>query len=252
CLEKVTYSSRATRFEYRLTAKGRDALPAIALLNQWNRRRAHDPSARPALAHKCGARLELVAICAGCGRAIVARDVKALDFEPIAHSSKLAPPPKVRRGRNVLEARANGDRSGAPTITAEDCIGDRWASLVIGAMMFGLHRFSEIETAIAIAPNILSSRLQLLARARIIERRARAAGPATYHLTPKGTALFPAIMALCAWGDRWLRAPRKTEKKSPKKQAVSWGLLHRPCGEWLRTEVVCKPCGTELSGEDFR
>lgn len=221
CLDKTAYSSHAGRFDYRLTPKGLDALDAIALLKQWDHRRAH---------------AELEAACVACGRALRTRDVKALDFGPISDRAPLAPPPKVRRGRNILDARAKDDADASTTLTAEECIGDRWASLVIGAMLFGLHRFGEIENAIAIAPNILSSRLQLLTRVGIAVKRTPSIGRATYHLTSKGEALFPAIMALCAWGDRWLEKTGK--KKSSTKQAVSWGLLHRPCGEWLSVEVV--------------
>jgi DNA-binding HxlR family transcriptional regulator len=224
CLEKAAYSTHAARFDYRLTPKGADALVPIALLTQWNHRRAH---------------ANLEAVCVACGRPLRARDVKALDFGPISDRAPLASPPKVRRGRNILDARAKNDADMSTSITAEECIGDRWASLVIGTILFGLHRFGEIEEALAIAPNILSSRLQLLTRVGIIERRAPGAGRATYHLTAKGDALFPAIMALCAWGDRWLRpTPKRVAKKSPTKQALSWGLLHRPCGEWLQVEVV--------------
>jgi DNA-binding HxlR family transcriptional regulator len=233
CLEKVAYSTHTTRFDYRLTPRGADALVPIALLTQWNHRRT--PAA-------------LEAVCVACGRPLRARDVKALDFGPISDRAVVAAPPKVRRGRNVLDARAKNDVDMSTSITADECIGDRWASLVIGTILFGLHRFGEIENAIAIAPNILSSRLQLLTRVGVVERRAPAAGRATYHLTAKGDALFPAIMALCAWGDRWL-GPRGTcptrrpsgktnAKKSPLKQGASWGLLHRPCGEWLQVEVV--------------
>ncbi|MEO7113163.1 MAG: helix-turn-helix domain-containing protein, partial [Polyangiaceae bacterium] len=200
CLEKIAYSAHAARFDYRLTPKGADALEAIALLTQWNHRRAH---------------ASLEATCAACGRALRARDVKALDFGPISDRTSIAPPPKVRRGRNLLDARAKNDADVSSRITAEECIGDRWASLVIGTILFGLHRFGEIENAIAIAPNILSSRLQLLTRVGVLARRAPTVGRATYHLTAKGDALFPAIMALCAWGDRWLRP----NQKSPSKKA---------------------------------
>jgi DNA-binding HxlR family transcriptional regulator len=224
CLEKTTYSSHAARFDYRLSPMGLDALGAIVLLTQWNHRRT---------------RGELEATCRECGRPLRMRDVKALDFGPISDREPLAAPPKVRRGRNVLDARAKNSADASTSITAEECIGDRWASLVIGAILFGLHRFGEIEHAIAIAPNILSSRLQLLARAGIVSRKAFGNGRATYHLTPRGEALFPAIMALCAWGDRWLASRRKSsKKKSPTKKGVSWGLLHRPCGEWLSVEIV--------------
>jgi DNA-binding HxlR family transcriptional regulator len=224
CLERTAYSSHAARFDYRLTPKGADALGAIALLKQWDHRRAH---------------ADLQATCVACGRALRAGDVKALDFGPISRRAPLSPPPKVRRGRNLLDARAKDDSDASTSLTAEECIGDRWASLVIGAILFGLHRFGEIENAIAIAPNILSSRLQLLARVGVVAKRTQSVGRATYHLTAKGEALFPAIMALCAWGDRWLgKNGKSAAKKSPSKQAVSWGLLHRPCGEWLSVDVV--------------
>ena len=47
-----------------------------------------------------------------------------------------------------------------------------------------------------------------------------------YRLTEKGADLFPALVALMQWGDRWL---------GPGGVA----LAHRDCGEEIRVELQC-------------
>ncbi|HEX7664564.1 MAG TPA: winged helix-turn-helix transcriptional regulator [Polyangiaceae bacterium] len=227
CLATLGYAKN--RSTYVLTPKGADAIGAIALLRQWTAKR---DLAGPTLRHRCGAVASLEAVCADCGRPLVASEITTLDFptHPKAKAEALPPVPSYRRARSVL-----GDK---PTsFDAEDCIGDRWASLVIGAMLFGLRRFGEIEEAIGIAPNILSARLDLMIHAGIVDSRNE-----RYALTKRGADLFPAIMALTTWGERWL-APKR-------KKAPTWALLHVPCARWLRTEVICKPCGEPFREEE--
>src|SRR5260370_22441830 len=63
------------------------------------------------------------------------------------------------------------------------------------------------------ACNILSARLKRLVARGILERRVAAedARRVEYRLTEKGRDLFPVMMALRQWGDRWVigveRAP---------------------------------------------
>jgi DNA-binding HxlR family transcriptional regulator len=229
CLIAEPYSDSPPRFDYRLTARGEDALGAVALLRQWSQRFAPVRAAAETEVHGCGAPLVLDVACRGCGVTVVARDVVALDFPPGAPVTVDVPAPAYRRTRQS-GARLPDDALQSPT--AEELLGDRWVSLVLGAMLFGLRRFRDFEAALGIAPNILSARLVQLAGADLVTRAGGAR--AEYRLTERGLALFPAILALVAWGERWLDPDGA--------RRAGWSLLHRPCAAWLAPAILCRAC----------
>jgi DNA-binding HxlR family transcriptional regulator len=92
-----------------------------------------------------------------------------------------------------------------PTARALDLIGERWTLLVIRDVFRGIRRFDELQESLGIARNILTQRLAWLIEAGIIEKRAYAERPPRfeYRLTQKGRDLFPVIIAIMQWGQRW-------------------------------------------------
>ena len=61
---------------------------------------------------------------------------------------------------------------------AMDLLGERWTMLILREAFWGVRRFTELQRNLGIARNILSSRLQALVAAEILERL----GPAlAYH-----------------------------------------------------------------------
>jgi DNA-binding HxlR family transcriptional regulator len=81
-------------------------------------------------------------------------------------------------------------------------VGDWWTLLIVRDAMFGVKRFSDFQQSLGIARNILSSRLERLIEAEILERQGTEARP-LYALTAKGRALLPTLVALMQWGDEW-------------------------------------------------
>jgi DNA-binding HxlR family transcriptional regulator len=225
-LERLT-AGRLLDADYGLTESGRDAIGTVLLLQQWDDRYV----ARASLPrHRCGKRLTLSLGCRRCGGAVTTASVKALDF-PAPRRDPSPALPRYRRQRSEL----------AEVLTAEHCLGDRWLALVLGAMLFGLGRFRDLVLALDIAPNVLSHRQKLLLTNEIA---ARAADDERLVLTRKGRALFPAIVALAAWGERWLTPRWRTR--------AGFDLLHRPCGEWLSSRLACASCDEELQLADLR
>ena len=95
---------------------------------------------------------------------------------------------------------------------ALEWVGERWTLLIVRDALFaGATRFSDFHKGLGIATNILTSRLDGLVEAGIMERRGYAQNPELheYLLTDKGRELAPVIVALSEWGDRWA-APRWT------------------------------------------
>jgi DNA-binding HxlR family transcriptional regulator len=77
-LEKVRYQDRPERFEYRLTAKGRDLWPVLSALRDYGDRH-YAPDGPPVLVtHRgCGGELDDRRICRRCGAALELADVEA-------------------------------------------------------------------------------------------------------------------------------------------------------------------------------
>jgi DNA-binding HxlR family transcriptional regulator len=85
-------------------------------------------------------------------------------------------------------------------------VGEWWSLLIVREMTQGMSRFDEFQKELGIARNILAARLERLTELGIVERypledRANTDG---YRLTAKGEDLYPVIVALMQWGDRWL------------------------------------------------
>ncbi len=85
-------------------------------------------------------------------------------------------------------------------------VGDTWSFLIIRDAMFGVRRFSDFERSLNIAKNILRNRLASLVEEDILEKvDVGEHGPRyEYVLSEKGRDLFPVIIALRQWADRWV------------------------------------------------
>ena len=81
-------------------------------------------------------------------------------------------------------------------------VGDRWTILVLRAAFRGIRRFDDFCADLSIARPILTARLRRLVGAGLMTKELYQAHPPRYEykLTPSGTALSPAIVALVRWG----------------------------------------------------
>jgi DNA-binding HxlR family transcriptional regulator len=234
CLAKVAYCESPLRHEYQVTSMGQALRPALMLLEQWNQRwldagaSSSSSSSSGAICASCGQGLQLRVLCAGCDGELNYAQVKPLFYQPIP--AELPAIPTYRRTRNPLGCR---DREEQPlAISAEAWLRDRWSCLILGAMLFGLQRYGDMQTVLAIAPNILAGRLELLRQAQVVRRLE----DGRYQLRERGYGLYPAIMAMRDWGERWLSPEDRSDG--------GWRLLHVPCGEWLKLKFVCASCGS--------
>lgn len=77
-LERDQYDDKPPRYEYRLTAKGRDLLPVILTMMTWGDRWANDASTPPVtLTHTtCGHLTQPVVVCSHCGEELRRRDLR--------------------------------------------------------------------------------------------------------------------------------------------------------------------------------
>ncbi|KQV84837.1 HxlR family transcriptional regulator [Massilia sp. Root351] len=92
---------------------------------------------------------------------------------------------------------------------ALDQVGEWWSLLIVRECVLGTTRFDEFQERLGIARNILTSRLNRLTELGILEKaplegQEKRQG---YRLTPKGEELFPVLVALLQWGDKWAPGP---------------------------------------------
>src|SRR5687767_8915 len=86
-----------------------------------------------------------------------------------------------------------------------EVIGDRWTMLVLREAFYRVRRFDQLQRNLGIARNILADRLQRLVAEGILERVRYQERPERfeYKLTQKGLDLYPALVTLMSWGDRY-------------------------------------------------
>jgi DNA-binding HxlR family transcriptional regulator len=78
-LDKVAYSQHPPRYDYRLTAKGRDLWPVLTAMRQWGDQHAAPDGPPLQVVHKsCGQVSEAVMVCLACGQRLGASDVRAV------------------------------------------------------------------------------------------------------------------------------------------------------------------------------
>jgi DNA-binding HxlR family transcriptional regulator len=98
-------------------------------------------------------------------------------------------------------------RSPFPIACSLDLFGDKWTMLVIRDLALGKTSFKDFATGPENIPtNILSDRLSRLMESDVISQ-APVEGDGrrlSYHLTPKGVALRPVLLALRDWGLEWI------------------------------------------------
>jgi DNA-binding HxlR family transcriptional regulator len=90
---------------------------------------------------------------------------------------------------------------------ALDVLGEKWTLLVLREAIYGLRRFDDFARALKCGRGILSSRLKTLVQANVLEKHDYVEpghrNRSEYHLTAKGRDLYPAMLALSLWSDRW-------------------------------------------------
>lgn len=122
-------------------------------------------------------------------------------------------------------AQSNGrlkPRSVCPLACSLDVYGDKWSLLVIRDIIYGKHKFGEfLQSSEGIPTNILTNRLKKLSLMGLVERKQYNARPArfSYHLTAKGVALKPVLLAIAGWAGNHLVESEAEELPSASAQA---------------------------------
>jgi DNA-binding HxlR family transcriptional regulator len=91
-----------------------------------------------------------------------------------------------------------------PVAKAMELLDERWTMLVIRELLEGSRTFNTLRRGLPrMSPALLSTRLQSLARAGVVDRH-EDGGRVSYTLTPAGRELRPIVEAIGRWGIRWI------------------------------------------------
>jgi DNA-binding HxlR family transcriptional regulator len=122
-------------------------------------------------------------------------------------------------------------------------VGDRWTLLIIRDVFLGIRRFDAIQQDLQLTTHRLSDRLRKLVRDGILRRAAYEKRPPRfeYRLTEKGFDLYPLIVTMVEWGDRWMAG----------RAGVPVELVHRPCGHKIKPELICPCCKSKIDARDM-
>jgi DNA-binding HxlR family transcriptional regulator len=123
---------------------------------------------------------------------------------------------------------------------ALDVVGDRWTFVVLREVFQGIRRFDDLTVRTAIPRTVLTDRLRRLVDAGILRkepyREPGARSRMEYRLTEKGLDLYPVLLALQAWGDRYLAGP----------EGPAFEFAHRECEAPVHLVMRCE-AGHELA-----
>jgi DNA-binding HxlR family transcriptional regulator len=124
-----------------------------------------------------------------------------------------------------------------------ELVGERWTVLIIRDAFLGVRRFDDFQRSLGIARNVLQGRLERLTENEILERVRYQERPERfeYRLTEKGLDLWPVVVSLLKWGDRYV---------APDGPPVL--LEHRGCGGLVNDRRICEDCGALLERQDVR
>ncbi|MCC5868251.1 MAG: helix-turn-helix transcriptional regulator [Gammaproteobacteria bacterium] len=233
-LQRHAYNDHPLRYDYRLTNKGLGLFPAALMAQVWQQRWAPPPD-MPALKmrhHGCGALMVPQMVCGHCTGLVDVREVRYARG-PGAGAEPLT---EKRRRRSSVE----GPPPTRTPVSLEllEILGDRWTPQVAATAFFGLRRFEDMREALQMAPNILADRLRRLVELGVFVTEPYQDRPVRMHyrLTDKGRDIYPLLLALMNWGDRWYG-----EAEGPPLL-----LTHGACGQSLHARVVCGECGEAL------
>ena len=144
----------------------------------------------------------------------------------------------------MSKTKGRAEQTLCPVARAETAVGDRWTVLILRELFVANHRFEELQAQTEATPQMIAARLKKLEADGLVKRRVYNKRPLRhdYHLTEKGEAFFPVLLALRAWGETWCKSPGEG-------RAVMY--THRTCGKPAGLGPVCESCGQPLRRKDL-
>ena len=117
---------------------------------------------------------------------------------------------------------------------AVEILGERATFLVLREAFNGVRRFDDMQRRTGMPRQVLSNRLARLVDEGLLRKVPyRETGQRSrneYRLTDKGLDLYPVLVAMMQWGDRYAVGPAGPQVL----------LRHRDCGEPVQLRISCQ------------
>jgi len=139
-------------------------------------------------------------------------------------------------------AKTRFDDSNCAVARALNEVGDWWSLLIVLQAMYGTRRFVDFQQELGIAKNILCNRLERLVENEVLRKEevGEHGSRKEYRLTEKGRDLFPVVIALRQWADKW----------NPVPGGDGLDIRDKHLGKPLAAVQVCNAEGEVLSVRD--
>jgi DNA-binding HxlR family transcriptional regulator len=122
-----------------------------------------------------------------------------------------------------------------------EMVGEWWTLLILRECFNGVRRFDDMQKHLGIARNVLTNRLNSLVEDGILSKVLYQEKPERYEyrLTDKGRDLYPVLLALKQWGDKWLGYP------------IGMVFTHKTCGQKTTPQYICDQCSKPIHVRDM-
>lgn len=119
-----------------------------------------------------------------------------------------------------------------------EILSDAWMFLVLRESFFGARRFEHFQSRLKLPRNTLVIRLNKLTELGLMIKVGYSSGQNRfeYRLSDQGRDLYPTMLSLMQFGDRWLSG-----REPPPLQ-----LIHKVCGKHMSAEVACSSCHVKV------
>ncbi|MFN3579698.1 MAG: winged helix-turn-helix transcriptional regulator [Pseudomonas sp.] len=121
---------------------------------------------------------------------------------------------------------------------ALDIVGDWWALMILRNAFHGMRTFDAFQRQLGVSTSVLSARLKTMTAAGVLKKV-----PSTldgrsfeYRLTPCGHDLYPVLVALMQWGEKW----------RPDQRGTRMLLLEKATGQPIKGVEVLSASGQPL------
>lgn len=126
---------------------------------------------------------------------------------------------------------------GCSAAQALEVVGEWWTMLIVRDAFYGVRRFQDFQERLGVSRSVLALRLERLVDEGVLEAHLYSERPPRYEyrLSRKGLELFPVLVGLMQWGDKWA---------SDKAPVV---LRHETCGRLTSPRLTCSVCGEPVT-----
>ncbi|MBP0623770.1 winged helix-turn-helix transcriptional regulator [Cupriavidus consociatus] len=154
---------------------------------------------------------------------------------------------QAKPGKPGESEHKSGDRKFASTeryssvARTVEILSDAWGFLVLRECFFGVRRFEQFQSLLQVPRTTLVQRLTKLTELGIL-RKVPVGGRHEYRFTDKGRDLYPTMLSLLAFGDKWLAGG-----EPPPLQ-----LFHTTCGSACSPRIACSHCNDDIDARRVR